>query len=154
MVELISVHIPKTAGTAFQKTLLHVYGSEQVLLDYPPDRVYRPGEPIADSIKVIHGHFALKKYRNHFPEAYRIVWLRHPVFRLISEYFYALTIHDTKNVAHAELFEKNLDIVGFAKLPSMQNHMQRWLQEIELEDLYFVGLQEFYPQDIDDLKSL
>ncbi len=154
MVELISVHIPKTAGTAFRHVLLNVYGVARVLDDYPPDRIYDPGTVINPKIAVIHGHFLPSKYHNLFPKAKRIVWLRHPLFRLISEYFFAKTIQDYNNVIHAQLLEKNLSILEFAKIPAMRNFLTRHLTGMQLQEFDFVGIQEFYNQDLITLKNL
>jgi hypothetical protein len=153
MTELISVHIPKTAGTAFRHVLIEVYGLDGVLEDYPPDKIYQVTKEIAPKIKVIHGHFAPGKY-DKFTQAKRIVWLRHPIFRLISEYFFAKTINDRNNAIHAQLLEKNLDILDFARIPAMTNFMSQKLEGMKLEQFDFVGIQEFYLQDLVDLQQL
>ncbi|MDJ0742004.1 MAG: sulfotransferase family 2 domain-containing protein [Xenococcaceae cyanobacterium MO_167.B27] len=154
MIQLISVHIPKTAGTAFRHVLLNVYGPARVLDDYPPDRIYHPGTVINPEIAVIHGHFLPSKYHNLFPKAKRIVWLRNPLFRLISEYFFAKTIKDRNNAIHAQLLDKNLSILEFAKIPQMRNFLSHHLTGMELEEFDFVGIQEFYNQDLITLKNI
>ena len=154
MIELISVHIPKTAGTAFRHVLTDVYGLDGVLGDYPPNQIYNPEKSIDPKIKVIHGHFIPSKYRGYFPTAKRIVWLRHPLFRLISEYFFAKTINDRNNAIHAKLLDDNLSIFEFAKIPQMKNLLSQKIQGIELAQFDFVGIQEFYLQDLVDLKNL
>ncbi len=154
MVELISVHIPKTAGTAFRQVLLDLYGVARVLDDYPPDRIYDPGTIINPKIAVIHGHFLPSKYRNLFPNAQRIVWLRNPIFRLISEYFFAKNIQDYNNIFHAQLLEKNLSILEFARIPAMRNFLTRHLAGTQLQEFDFVGIQEFYNQDLITLQKL
>ena len=154
MIELISVHIPKTAGTAFRHVLTDVYGLDGVLGDYPPNQIHQPEKPIDPKIKVIHGHFTPSKYRGYFPTAKRIVWLRHPLFRLISEYFFAKTINDRNNAIHAKLLDDNLSILEFARIPQMKNLLSQKIQGIELVQFDFVGIQEFYLQDLVDLKNL
>lgn len=154
MIELISIHIPKTAGTAFRHILIEVYGLNGVLEDYPPDRIHPPERPIPPQIKVIHGHFEPSKYRRYFSQAKKVVWLRHPIFRLISEYFFAKTINDRANLIHAQLLENNLNIVEFARIPAMRNFLSRKIEGMNLEEFDFVGIQEFYLQDLRDLKQL
>lgn len=154
MVELISVHIPKTAGTAFRQVLCEVYGCDRVLNDYPPDRIYDPATVIEPKIAVIHGHFLPGKYRNLFPHAKRIVWLRNPIFRLISEYFFALNIRDYNNVFHAQLLERNLSILEYARIPAMRNFLTRHLAGAQLQEFDFVGIQEFYDRDLVSLQKL
>jgi hypothetical protein len=65
--QIISVHIPKTAGTTFGQILAQVYGDAQVLFDNP--QIDRIGELsiIEPHIRAIHGHFPVGKYAGHFP---------------------------------------------------------------------------------------
>ena len=154
MVELLSVHIPKTAGTAFLHTLTDVYGINSVIGDYPPDKIYQPDSKDTSSIKVIHGHFLPSKYQGYYPQAKRIVWLRHPIFRLISEYFFAKTIQDHKNVIHAQLLNNNLNILEFAQIPDMRNFLTQHIKGMKLQEFDFVGIQEFYPEDLQDLQKM
>ena len=154
MIELISVHIPKTAGTAFRHVLTDIYGLNGVLGDYPPDCIHSPEKSISKEIKVIHGHFEPSKYRGYFPTAKRIVWLRHPLFRLISEYFFAKTIEDRNNVIHAQLLDGNLSILEFARIEQMKNFLSQKIKGMQLAQFDFVGIQEFYIQDLIDLKNM
>ncbi|MDE5073298.1 MAG: hypothetical protein O4806_16130, partial [Trichodesmium sp. St5_bin8] len=34
-VEIVSIHIPRTAGTAFKGVIRQVYSSEEIFFDYP-----------------------------------------------------------------------------------------------------------------------
>lgn len=154
MIELISVHIPKTAGTAFRHVLTDTYGLNGVLGDYPPDQIHQPENPISKEIKVIHGHFEPSKYQDYFPKAKRIVWLRHPLFRLISEYFFAKTINDHNNVIHAQLLDRDLSILDFAKIPQMKNFLSQKIKGMQLAEFDFVGIQEFYLQDLEEIKNI
>ena len=154
MIELISVHLPKTAGTAFRHVLTDVYGLNNVLGDYPPNQIHQPEKSIDKSIKVIHGHFEPSKYRGYFPAAKRIVWLRHPLFRLISEYFFAKTIKDRNNVIHAQLLDGNLSILEFARIRQMKNFLSQKIKGMQLAQFDFVGVQEFYIPDLIDLKKM
>lgn len=154
MIELISVHIPKTAGTAFRHVLTDIYGLNGVLGDYPPDQIHQPENAISKEIKVIHGHFQPSKYKGYFPAAKRIVWLRHPLFRLISEYFFAKTINDRNNAIHAQLLDGNLSILEFAQIPQMKNFLSKKMQGLEIAEFDFVGIQEFYFSDLEELKNM
>jgi len=152
MVELISVHIGKTAGTTFLNVLLDIYGNNGVLKDYNSQgkKVYQQTPP--ETIKVIHGHFNPKKYRADFPDAKYIVWLRHPIFRLISQYFYAQTIEDNQD--GTKTLARQLGIIEFAKQPQIKNRQSRYIEGMNLNDFYFVGIQEFYLEDLDELKKM
>jgi len=154
MIELLSVHIPKTAGTAFRNILEQAYGIEKVIGDYPPDKIHQPDSKIADHKKVIHGHFLPSKYQGYYPQAKRIVWLRHPIFRLISEYFFAKTIKDHENVVHAKLLNNNLNILEFAQIPNMRNFLAKHIAGMKLQEFDFIGIQEFYQEDLQELQKM
>ena len=91
-VEIISVHLPKTAGSSFRKVLQQVYTKEGVFVDEYPNHSLKTTREIWENqnrkIKVIHGHFPLNKYARSFTNARKIIWLRNPVKRLISHFFY------------------------------------------------------------------
>src|SRR5882757_7508321 len=104
MLELISLHVPKCAGSALLEALKGIYGEENFYLDYE-DQVIRPASPVnmdpegyvryfktlreqkLAGKRVVHGHFYLPKYAD-LKDALRITVLRDPVDRLISHYFY------------------------------------------------------------------
>ena len=89
-VEIISVHVPKTGGTTFFQILSNAYGKESMFednLNVADSQVYTPSD-LPSHIKVIHGHFCLDKYNGVFPTAKRVIWLRNPILRLISNYFF------------------------------------------------------------------
>ena len=158
MVELIVAHVPKTAGITFQTILNQIYGNQYIYYDYLESsipRVYQPAE-IPSEIRVIHGHFLIAKYDDFFPEAKRIIWLRHPVHLLVSLYFYWL---------HLPLVNNNHTIVGkiqtsrmgideFAEQPEVRNILYQHTCGKNLSDFYFVGLQEFFQEDLDELKIM
>jgi hypothetical protein len=152
MVEIISVHIPKTAGTTFLDILLKIYGHEKVLRDYPPHETYSSDDPLPSHIKVVHGHFLPIKYHDQDAHAKRIVWLRHPVSRLVSEYLFAKKIKDDINPVHIEIAKGKLSFLDFCMIPEMRNFMSYQLQGYKLDDFYFVGIQEFFLDDLADLK--
>jgi SAM-dependent methyltransferase len=159
VVELIAVHVPKTAGATFQVILSQVYGGKNIYYDYleaSRPRVYQPAE-IPSHIKVIHGHFPIVKYDGFFPEAKRIIWLRHPVHLLISLYFYWLHLPiDNPNNCTIVGRIKNyqLGIEEFADQPEIHNILCQNMCGKKLTDFYFVGLQEFFKEDLDELKVM
>jgi Domain of unknown function (DUF4214)/Sulfotransferase family len=149
-IEIISVHLPKTAGTAFGKVLEKVYSSEKIIRDDCMQlTVHRYISPeVTSNFKVIHGHFDARSYNGYFPDAKRIVWVRHPIFRLISNYFYWKSLP-------RELVPENIDaidIVEFSEL-YIHNEMSLFLNGTELSDFYFVGIQEFFKSDLSELSQ-
>lgn len=168
-VELISVHIPKTAGVSFRNLLKTVYGESAVLFDYA-DRLLDPAalchtdraawertqrDPLIarleaePALRVVHGHFAAAKYTARFPEARRIVWIREPVARLVSHYQYWRGLPHAGHGLHKRVLEENLTLEEFAALEPMRDCMSRlFLDGAALEDFDFVGLQECFDEDL------
>ncbi len=166
-VEIISVHIPKTAGTTFKKVLQQVYSEEEIFFDYPHrgpqrNRMLKKEKP---NIKIIHGHFPGNKYDLKFPEAKKIIWLRNPIERLISHYFFwkswqvLINSDATDGSAESELSgcgEENtprkedvLTVIEFAERSEMQNLLAaNFLKNQKLTDFYFAGIQEYFKEDL------
>ena len=165
--QLISVHIPKCAGTSFRNSLKAVYGADSVVrLDISlQDERIRVNEEnwesskIPTKVKVAHGHFSPALFQKHFRsnDAPYITWLRHPVDRVISNYYYL-----AKRLAEElKEEEKGLNILSkmqrtlleYAADPLNQNRISKFLAGHTLEDFLFVGIQEFYEEDLQHLSS-
>jgi hypothetical protein len=159
VVELIAVHIPKTAGITFQTILNQVYGTQCIYYDYLESsipRVYEPAD-IPSEIRAIHGHFPINKYDNFFPDAKRIVWLRHPIYLLISLYFYWRNIpavKPDKNSIVSKVQHTKMGLYEFADQPEVINIFCQNIGGRQLTDFYFIGIQEFFTQDLGELKTL
>lgn len=163
-VELISLHIPKTAGTSFRHFLKRIYGDRAVIrLDIPLlSPILRINEvkqaddaQLPKGTKVVHGHFNLTELRKRFPELAEtpaITWLRHPVERVISNYFYL-----AKRLAE-ELDEEGKDLnilskmqrslLEYAKDEINRNRQHKFLAGTPLEDFAFVGIQAHYDAEV------
>jgi hypothetical protein len=156
-IELIFVHVPKTAGTAMRKMLFDIYGQESILLDYrqKSNRKPRSVEEVLETIntasnfKVIYGHFHVKKYYGFFPDAKRIVWLREPIKRLISHYhFWART---QKKKKFRGIKQEKKQLLNFAQKPANKNLLHTYVED--LNNFWFVGIQDFFEEDLAELKS-
>lgn len=166
--ELISLHIPKTAGTSFRNTLCEVYGTDEVVrLDIElesgvtkiREQIYTSRQ-LPSETKVIHGHFSLNLLENRFsldPDIPRITWLRDPVARVISNYYYL-----SKRLAEElEEEKKGLNILRkmqrsleeYARFEPNRNRMSKFLAGKELEDFFFVGIVEHYEADLQTLSK-
>ena len=159
-IELISIHVPRTAGTAFKEVIKQVYTSEEIFLDYPHkgrirNRMLTKPKP---EVKIIHGHFPAPKYNQKFPGAKKIIWLRNPIKRLISFYFFwkswqILVANDEQDLEDYQ--EANLSFIEFAEKPDMQNLIKlNFLQNEQLKDFYFVGIQDFFSEDLYELSVM
>lgn len=157
MVELISVHIPKTAGTAFGRIFLpEKYEHKHILYDYkglPAETIFNSLDP---QTKVIHGHFHASKYKNHFPSAKLITWLRHPFSILVSWYCFWKSVPENQfanSPDYMHFIENKLSFQDFIVLPYVINLLNKYISEIDLLNFYFIGIQEFFDEDIKDLKD-
>lgn len=159
-VELISIHVPKAAGTTFKQVLRQVYNPDEIFFDYPHkgnnrNRMLIQPKP---EVRIIHGHFPAPKYNQKFPEAKKIIWLRNPIKRLISLYFFwktwqILVANDELNLE--QLKDANLSFIEFAEKPEMQNLIKlNFVQNEKLIDFYFVGIHEFFTEDLHELKVM
>lgn len=165
-VELISVHIPKTAGTAFWRYLTGVFDYRRIFLDYE-DKPLHPGKPFQQDFRawrqqndntphkvlagsqVVHGHFWGGKYDIHFSDVPKVTWLRDPVRRVISHYFYWKTQPPMDHALHRIFRDKNMSLMEFAAIPEMRNIVANaFLRECDLNTFDFIGIQEFFDEDI------
>ena len=172
MLELISVHVPKCAGSSFKQTLLHAYGADAIRWDYgdrpadpsapmnlDPDgffaRHWSSGYPQLAGKRVVHGHFHVGKYRAAPDRPLRIVFLRHPVERTISNYRFWLQFPRHGHALHDYVLDNQLTLVEFAKLPSMRHFYERvFFAGIERSVFDFVGTVEALESDMRRLAGI
>jgi hypothetical protein len=88
-VELLSYHIPKTAGTSLYFILEDVYGAGQIKRVYDAEAAKRltRGNPlwVPNKTLVLHGHFEPNpNHTKQYPNAKRIIWVRDPIERTWS----------------------------------------------------------------------
>lgn len=165
-VELVSVHIPKVAGTLFRSVLQKIYGEKQCFWDYTPylrinsNNLYDDLNKILPHYKVIHGHTAWR-WVHHFKTAKKIVWVRNPIVRVISQYFYVTSFPQefwmTKpgGELNQYIIESNMQLEDYIELESpnyLYAHCNLQDDINNLANIYdFVGIQEFLNSDFIDL---
>jgi len=141
---MISVHIPRCGGTSFRQVLQTLYG---VMLhcDYGEEENRRFGWSLSPKsyTRCIHGHFCADKYDVLFPSSLRITWVRHPVQRVISQYYYCLR-HPDESSFTQEVNNRKLSLIEFASIDKEQNIMTRYFAGKKVSDFQFVGIVEFY----------
>ena len=161
-VELISVHLPKAAGTSFLHSLFGAYGQDAVSLDYQDD----PADPCSDysldpegcrrkardavhtiAVKVIHGHFHPSKY-DFADDVRRITFLRHPVDTLISIYYYWKTRGDGHCLFNYAR-ERQLTLRQTARLPVVRYLLSRtYFGGFDMDRFDFIGFIDTYTNDM------
>jgi hypothetical protein len=164
---LISLHLPKTAGMSFGKSLQEHFGNA-LLLDYKDAPIAateytRAKEALMASVKIadrglagyecIHGHFLPIKYLllNLKIDITFVTWMRDPIERMLSHYHYWLRSYDPKTSAshHKKFIEENWSLERFCLGPEFRNIYSQYLWGFPLRKFDFVGIAEFYQDDFD-----
>jgi hypothetical protein len=146
---LVSVHVPKCAGTSFKAVLQGIYG-RRLMLNYGVffKREDVRAEMIPDDTECIHGHFEADALLDLYPDATLITWVRHPVERLVSNYHFFLRNPDQHDFCSRTLSEKSLTLREFADLEAMQNEATRHFAGKQVEDFRFVGISERFAESL------
>ncbi|MEG3930309.1 sulfotransferase family 2 domain-containing protein [Microcoleus sp. T3_B1] len=166
-IEIISVHIPKTAGSLLRGVLQKIYGEDRCFLEYTPvdrENLFQGLEKIRPNHKVIHGHTAWR-WISMFPDAKKIVWLRNPIARIVSEYYFITSFSQEEwaqvpgGEFNQRIIEEKLGISEYIEFEFLQNSMYHHCAlKSDLNNLVniysFVGLQEFFTSDFIDLSNL
>ncbi len=165
---LISLHLPKTAGASFAKTLQDWFGSA-LLMDYDDIPLNTPvfqrkrmalnaAIQTADNVdnysavECIHGHFLAVKYgllaerRN----VTFVTWMRDPVERVLSHYYFLMENRDPNafGVFHRKVFEEKWSVERFCLSMEMKNVYCQFLWSFPLCNFSFVGVTENYSEDV------
>lgn len=163
-VKLVSIHIPKTAGTSFIHSLKKQYGYQKVTrIDINDNKIRINKIPLSKAyvykkISVIHGHYSIGLLNNqlHLPSNIPVItWLRDPVERVISNYYYLYKRLDEELKEEKKelniLSKMRRSLIEYAQDERNCNRMSKFLKGIELKDFFFIGIVENYDKDIQEL---
>jgi hypothetical protein len=161
---IISVHIPKTAGSSFKK-ILEAYFEDKILFDYedapintPP--FFRKYKALKDSFLIpkklhgntrcIHGHFLPYKYsRLDRNKTLFVTWLRNPLERMISHYKYWTRTYTPQSPRlHRKIVEEKWSLEDFCFSPAMRNFYAQFLWSYPHELFDFIGITERFDEDL------
>jgi hypothetical protein len=166
MIELLSIHLPKTGGTSFYQILQQVYG-DNVSIPFKRQDYQRCLDtrgallPCLDpGIRVVHGHLRYREVEPiiaaHIPKL--ILWLRDPIDRIISNYHFFIDglKHPERNPAVYEENKHRLNetLEEYAALKENQNRIHDFLDGARLEDFFFIGFLEHFDADLQYLAKL
>lgn len=151
---ILSIHIPKTAGTNFTRTLQILFG-DRIHMDYGTERDLETARTCAPDIKadllgfaqrfdVIHGHYHYLKYRDVYPTAQTLATLRHPVSRVVSQYRHIALHGDRKVDRHRRIMDGEMDLVKFAQFRFIGNAQSIFLEGLDVDDLSHAIIQEHF----------
>ncbi|WP_158754996.1 sulfotransferase family 2 domain-containing protein [Dyella sp. S184] len=165
---IISLHLPKTAGTSFGSSLASHFG-DRYRRDYADQGICKPmaqrceaalaaGVEIAaqglGDIECVHGHFLPVKY---LPlaatrELTFVTWMRDPVTRMISHYYYWQESYDEKASAphHRQVIEESWTLEQFCLSERFRNIYTQYLWNFPLDNFAFIGISEHYQEDLQE----
>ncbi|MBM3549943.1 MAG: sulfotransferase family protein [Alphaproteobacteria bacterium] len=151
--ELISLHVPKAFGTSLAEVLVGHYGRERIVGDYaifledspPATRFWRPR--LKRSTAVIHGHFPAVRYAD-VPARRRVTFLRDPIERTISHFFFWQLEPRHGNPLHGRMLDEHIGLIGFARLPAIQRfYTQTIFGDCDMSSFDLVGTVENLERD-------
>ena len=171
---LISVHLPKTAGTSFEHSLRRHFGAQlerryadKPLHHHPLRRNLRAArEGLCGrhreeaSPACIHGHFLPLSYRHlaRRADVRFVTWLREPIDRLLSHYHYWRRAADSdardtlqdpmQDKVQRRMREENWSFEQFAQRRELRNVYRAFLWGFPVERFDFIGITEHYASDL------
>jgi hypothetical protein len=164
---LVSVHLPKTAGTSFASTLQAAFGDgyRDDYADLPMQhprlnrqwRALRAGwalrGTVPDDVACIHGHFLAVKYRIALAArpAHYVTWLRDPVERIASHYAFWRRDYDGSDPAQPlrnRMLREDWSLQRFALGPELRDVYLRYLWGFDPARFAFIGITEHYAEDL------
>ena len=164
---LISVHLPKTAGSSFRNSLASHFGDSMLLdyLDRPTNQspvvrnlsslkasVVLRNKYRAHDLLCIHGHFMPLKYRwlsVHGKKNF-VVWLRDPIERVASHYYYWIRDYDPKTAGslRRRVVEERWSLERFCFSSEMKNIYSSFFWGFPVSSFDFIGITENYESDL------
>jgi hypothetical protein len=161
---LISLHLPKTAGSSFLDSLEEQYNNS-VLHDYSDlpinTTAFRRKQHALrmlvlnglfppKGIECIHGHFLPLKYL-FCSNVKFITWMRDPIERLGSHYYYWQRSFNPSNAPalHKQVIEEQWTLDRFCLSPQLRNIYSQFLWGFPINRFDFIGITEYFEADME-----
>jgi hypothetical protein len=164
-IQLVSIHIPKTAGTSFRSILvenlgaknfakLDIYNSGRIKVD---DQNFTRAH-LNSKITAVHGHCSYSNLLKQFElnaDVVFLTWLRNPLNRVLSNYYF---LKDVIVQRMQEQEDENLmnrmvkSLEEFVSLEENQNVMTKFLEGAPLETFKFIGIQDDFENELTRLE--
>lgn len=162
MIELISIHIPKTGGQSFYRILEEMYGDKLSIAfrrrDYDAvmDEHRRFEDALPAQLQVLHGHLYYKEVKrlHRHTNAKVICWMRDPVERVVSNYHYFKQRLEQSEADAENAHRRDETLLEYAGRRDARNRMHKFLKGLPLDDFYFIGFLENYEADLKRLGRL
>ena len=161
MIDIVSVHIPKTGGSSLFRVLKQVYSRDYVyrlntinLIGHAREDKVKP-EEIPGHTLVIHGHLKVSQLDDiiNRDKTKIICWLRDPVDRVISNYYHSMLRIRLGKADDRKMDTIDYSLIEYAELEENRNKASFQLQGCKLEELFFIGLYEQLDEDFELLKD-
>lgn len=168
MAGIVSIHVPKAAGTTLLALFREGFGTDAVVMDYDDDPA-QPGaashiDPcgwnaarprrLPDGARVVHGHFPARKY-DLVADVLRVTFLRHPIDNLVSIYCYWRKIPPQDSALHRHFLAQQLGLLEMARLPLLRWLFSRtYFGGFDMAAMDFVGSYENRARDLGRLGAL
>lgn len=161
---LISVHLPKTAGTSFRYSLEEHFASalkcdyDDFPINTPPfqrksNALCKAFSVAADNfsgIQCIHGHFLPVKYSmlSLIKPLIFVTWMRDPVNRVISHYHFWKTHYPAVlPPLQARMIREKWSLERFCLGRELKDIYHQFLWGFPLNKFSFIGITEYYQDD-------
>ncbi len=110
------------------------------------------GEKGLLNIKCVHGHFLPLKYllmASNKPVKF-VTWMRDPVDRILSHYYYWKKPYNPTLAApfRRKVFDEDWSIENFCFCKELRNLYYQFLWGFPIDNFDFIGVTEFYDQDL------
>lgn len=145
---ILSIHIPKTAGTTFRE-LLQAHFLDRICLHYYGPMDYN-GARLAEipaRIDCLHGHFTARRFLDRYAHPALVTWLRHPVERVVSEYEHLKRSPDPSS-GLSQLIAAGGTLVDFAEHAYARNTQARYIDGVPIEQFAFMGISELFDLEL------
>ena len=110
-------------------------------------------QKISKDFDIIHGHFYPEKYDFLGSNSQYITFMRDPVQRILSNYFYLKRKIDRKHPDALIVNQLGFSLEEFANHPDNKNVQAHCLQSQDLKEYQFVGITEHYNESLSALKQ-
>lgn len=153
---LLAVHIPKTGGTTFKNILRQIYKDRFIRVRNKTGHNQSVSDEIKLAVKqqaskkhacVIYGHYYLDPFYAEYPRAKLVVWLRDPLQRVLSNYFFNLRSSGIDFHADDQK-SKEESILKYISDEKRQNVMSKMIGNHKIEDFNYVGITEEYAKSL------
>jgi hypothetical protein len=158
MNKIVSIHIPKAAGTSFRKILENLFGSSNIA----PPRIIPSGSSkdegeafLKGPWRVCHNHWAIDAVKE-WGEVDIISILREPVERYLSYYNFWKSMPPASITGkYFQRFKKeNPSFVDFLKYDFMANESFEYVRPELKHKFKFIGTVEYLKESVDTLSEM